>query len=61
MLNDVGLPLLIKLDKSEGGFGIHYCDSEQAIVEKLNNIEVKTGSKYLSTLKSLNCKLIEES
>ena len=31
----LGYPLLMKLDKSEGGFGVYLCENEQALAERL--------------------------
>ncbi len=37
----VGYPLLVKLDKSEGGFGVYFCEDELMLTNTLQKIVVK--------------------
>ena len=37
----IGYPLLIKLDKSEGGFGVFFCEHESALIDTLQRILIK--------------------
>ncbi len=43
IINKVGLPALIKIDKSEGGYGVFLCSTEQDIIENLQRITDKNN------------------
>lgn len=47
----MGFPLLIKLDESEGGYGVFLCESEAALTSKLGEIKNKNGLVFQQFIK----------
>ena len=47
----IGYPLLMKQDQSEGGFGISFCNNEQALIENLEKTPVKNKLVFQQFIK----------